>query len=74
MGLSSFLGLFGPLPLGLVLGISSFWPVMNLNIDLNHKGNLYLGDANKNLIFTCDWASSLALKVTSVCVLSAPPQ
>lgn len=28
IGLSSFFGLFGPLPPGLVLGINSFWPVM----------------------------------------------
>lgn len=27
MGWLSFLGLFGPLPRGLVLGINSFWPV-----------------------------------------------
>jgi hypothetical protein len=48
--LSSF---FGPLPPGLVLGIISFWPVMILNIDLNHKVNLYPGESNKNVIFTC---------------------
>lgn len=44
IGLSSF---FGPLPPGLVLGIISFWPVMILNIDLNHKVNLYPGESNK---------------------------
>lgn len=81
MGLSSF---FGPLPPSLVLGISSFWPVMILNIDLNHKVNLYPGESNKNVIKkkkrrTQGWGLNplpRAAFVSSddrVCVIQGPP-